>query len=59
MPACNNCNAMLTQRYTRVFGDNQQEVYGCLHCQPQFDRRDSATHDHDAQRRSLGRSADR
>lgn len=33
MHACNNCDARLTQAYVRVFGDNQHEVDGCLHCQ--------------------------
>lgn len=29
---CNNCGAFVTQRFSRVFGDNDGEVYGCLDC---------------------------
>jgi hypothetical protein len=29
---CNNCGAFVTRRFSRVFGDNAGEVYGCLDC---------------------------
>ncbi|WP_449406680.1 DUF7563 family protein [Natronorubrum thiooxidans] len=34
MPACSRCTAALTPRYVLVFGDNDNEVDGCLHCSP-------------------------
>lgn len=32
MPTCNNCNGFVSTQFSRVFGDNQDEVEGCLHC---------------------------
>lgn len=32
MPTCNNCGAFVTRDFTRVFGDNQENVSGCVEC---------------------------
>jgi hypothetical protein len=32
MPHCNNCDAFVTRDFARVFGENDDEVYGCLDC---------------------------
>lgn len=32
MPKCNRCETHVTTDFTRVFGDNDDEVYGCQHC---------------------------
>lgn len=37
MPTCNGCGAFVTRRFTRVFGDNQNDVYGCRDCMPVAD----------------------
>ncbi|WP_458190644.1 DUF7563 family protein [Haladaptatus sp. NG-WS-4] len=29
---CQNCNSFITPEFGRVFGDNDDEVYGCLEC---------------------------
>ena len=29
---CQNCGAFVTDRFTRVFGDNQDRVHGCFDC---------------------------
>jgi len=34
MPACNDCGAFVTSRFARVFGDNEDNVYGCRTCLP-------------------------
>lgn len=34
MPACKNCGYTVTDRFVRVFGDNDNEVYGCPACMP-------------------------
>lgn len=32
VPTCNNCDRFVSTRFLRVFGDNHDEVDGCLHC---------------------------
>lgn len=32
MPDCNHCGAFVTPQFARVFGDNQDDVYGCHDC---------------------------
>lgn len=32
LPRCRNCGAPVSHRFCRVFGDNQDEVYGCIRC---------------------------
>lgn len=29
---CRNCGAFVTPQFSRVFGNNQNEVYGCFDC---------------------------
>ena len=29
---CRKCGAFVTSRFARVFGDNEDEVNGCLEC---------------------------
>lgn len=40
MPVCNDCGSQVTYNYARVFGDNENEVHGCLHCQSLTELRD-------------------
>ena len=32
MPHCENCGAFVTRNFVRVFGDNQDNVQGCMEC---------------------------
>jgi len=32
MPHCQHCGAHVTGDFTRVFGNNDDEVYGCIEC---------------------------
>lgn len=32
MPECNNCGQFVTTDFVRVFGDDNGELTGCLHC---------------------------
>ncbi|NHN49994.1 hypothetical protein G9464_20710 [Halostella sp. JP-L12] len=32
MPQCENCDGYVTERFVRVFGDNEGRVFGCLDC---------------------------
>lgn len=32
MPTCQNCGAMVTPNFARVFGDNRNSVTGCVNC---------------------------
>lgn len=32
MPTCNKCGGFVTAEFTRVFGDNHDEVFGCINC---------------------------
>lgn len=32
MPECTNCGGFVTVDFARVFGDNQDQVYGCPEC---------------------------
>ncbi|WP_438266782.1 DUF7563 family protein [Haloarchaeobius salinus] len=32
MPVCNDCGAFATSRFARVFGDNEDDIYGCQSC---------------------------
>jgi hypothetical protein len=32
MTECNNCGTFVTPRFARVFGDNDEEVFGCPAC---------------------------
>lgn len=32
MPRCDNCGGFVTQNFVRVFGDNQDNVQGCMSC---------------------------
>ncbi|WP_350356129.1 DUF7563 family protein [Halorarius halobius] len=31
-PRCRNCGSPVSRRFCRVFGDNQDDVYGCMDC---------------------------
>ena len=37
---CNNCGAFVTRQFARVYGNNHDEVYGCLRCQRARDLRE-------------------
>ncbi|WP_101298276.1 DUF7563 family protein [Halegenticoccus soli] len=37
---CKNCGAFVTRRFARVYGNNADEVYGCLNCQRARDLRE-------------------
>jgi hypothetical protein len=39
---CNNCGSFVTPQFARVFGDNDDEVYGCLNCQTARELREQA-----------------
>ena len=32
MLACNSCGAAVTHQFARVFGNNDNQVFGCMHC---------------------------
>jgi hypothetical protein len=32
MRECRYCGAHVTQRFARVFGDNENEIHGCPNC---------------------------
>lgn len=32
MPTCPNCESHVTDRFTRVFGNEDNEIDGCPHC---------------------------
>ena len=32
MPECDNCGAFVTEAFARVFGDNSDNVQGCIEC---------------------------
>lgn len=32
MPTCNHCGGHVTERFARVLGNNDNEVWGCLGC---------------------------
>lgn len=32
MYTCNNCGARVSPDFARVFGDNQNDVFGCMEC---------------------------
>jgi hypothetical protein len=32
MPVCPNCGAVVTASFARVFGDNHDDIHGCLEC---------------------------
>jgi len=37
---CNNCGSFVSRRFSRVFGNNEDEVYGCLQCSTMRDLRE-------------------
>jgi hypothetical protein len=37
---CRNCGGFVTRRFSRVFGNNANEVYGCLDCRTARDLRE-------------------
>ncbi|MFC4357933.1 hypothetical protein ACFO0N_08215 [Halobium salinum] len=37
---CNSCGSFVTPRFARVFGGNDDEVFGCLACQRTRDLRE-------------------
>lgn len=37
MTQCQNCEAAVTARFARVFGDNHGQVHCCLECAPNAD----------------------
>jgi DNA-directed RNA polymerase subunit RPC12/RpoP len=39
---CQNCGHYVTDTFRRVFGDNQNELYGCLNCSTMRDLRSGA-----------------
>lgn len=32
MPECNNCGSFVTPTFVRVFGDNDNDIFGCPDC---------------------------
>ena len=32
MPECDNCGSFVTRKFARVFGDNHDNVDGCVSC---------------------------
>ena len=40
MPRCRNCDAHVTSRFARVFGDNGNEVHRCPDCSTNPERYD-------------------
>lgn len=42
MPTCNTCGAFVTPAFARVFGDNHEELSGCLACTNGADLRDGS-----------------
>ncbi|EJN57478.1 DUF7563 family protein [Halogranum rubrum] len=34
MSECSDCGAFVTSRFARVFGDNEDNIYGCRNCLP-------------------------
>lgn len=41
--SCRNCGAFVSRRFTRVFGDNDDDVYGCLECMSTMEVRNGGT----------------
>ncbi|MHC3439176.1 DUF7563 family protein [Natrialbaceae archaeon A-gly3] len=37
MPECQQCGAHVTNRFRRVFGNNDGDVYGCRECMKSTD----------------------
>jgi len=37
MPNCNSCGGHVTKQFVRVFGNNEDEVYGCGNCMATVD----------------------
>lgn len=42
-PQCQHCGAEVSQRYARVFGDENNEVHRCLHCDSLWARKQGST----------------
>jgi hypothetical protein len=42
MARCRNCDSHVTDRFARVFGDNQDDVHNCLACTTNRDLYDGA-----------------
>lgn len=42
MPTCNNCGGFVSAEFTRVFGNNEDEVYGCVSCRNTTELNDGA-----------------
>lgn len=42
MPRCRNCDSHVTERFARVFGDNQDDVHNCIDCATNRDLYDGA-----------------
>ncbi|WP_222920490.1 hypothetical protein [Natrinema sp. SYSU A 869] len=67
MPMCNECGAHVSDRFARVFGDDEDRVAGCLSCRRAADLAAGAGADRtrradyigSAQRPLSGRSSDR
>ena len=53
MPECQSCGGFVTERFARVFGNNQDEVHGCLDCMSNTDVKNGGAHDVDADTSSL------
>ncbi len=48
---CRNCGSFVTPQFTRVFGNNQNVVFGCFECMTATDvKRGSANDPEDAAR---------
>lgn len=39
---CHNCGSYVTKQFARVFGDNGDQVYGCLECSTMRELRDGS-----------------
>jgi len=40
--ACQNCGHYVTDTFRRVFGDNEDDLYGCLNCSTMRELRSGA-----------------
>ncbi|WP_227353791.1 DUF7563 family protein [Haladaptatus salinisoli] len=52
---CRNCGAFVTQEFARVFGNNDDEVFGCLDCMSATKVKNGGASAEDADGSSFGR----
>jgi len=51
MTSCSNCGAFVTDRFARVFGDNDEKVHACSDCEGDTAVRNGAAAKPDFERR--------